>query len=64
MTKNYDSYADVSAEELRELFLNDAINTDLMGLDEYERLFGYEMFAIHRHTYIHPFRQTALRHAW
>ena len=42
MTKNYDSYADVSAEELRELFLNDTINTDLMGLDEYERLFGYE----------------------
>jgi len=36
---NYDS---LTPQELRELFLNNTINPDFMGLEEYEKLFGYE----------------------
>ena len=37
------SYENITELELREMVLNGTIDTNLMGLDEYEKLFGYEI---------------------
>lgn len=37
------NYRNKSAYELREMLLNNTIETDLMDLEEYEKLFGYEI---------------------
>jgi hypothetical protein len=36
-------YEKLSAQEIREIFLNNTLDADLMSLNEYEKLFGYEM---------------------
>ena len=37
------NYKEISARELREMLLNNTLNVDLMDLEEYEKLFGYEI---------------------
>ncbi|MCL2637555.1 MAG: hypothetical protein FWD48_04210 [Oscillospiraceae bacterium] len=36
-------YENLSAQELREMFLNSALDADLMSIKEYEMLFGHEL---------------------
>jgi len=37
------NYKEISAQELREMLLNNTLDVDLMDLEEYEKLFGYEI---------------------
>jgi hypothetical protein len=41
--QNNRNYAELSASDLREMLLNDMLDVNLMGLEEYEKMFGHEI---------------------